>query len=401
MSVGKTLIVVGAGASGCMAAIAAARENPKLRVVLIDGNDQIGRKILATGNGRCNYTNERQHSSCYHSDDPDGMWVVYQQFPVEETIGFFESLGILPVERNGYVYPMSNQAASVRRALELELQRLEVTLKLNCRVKGIACAEQGFVVTTSEGELRADACILTTGGKAAPNTGSDGSGFSFGERLGHTLIRPYPSLVPLGCIKHPFKEAAGVRVQARVSTKTMDGKDCSDVGELQITKQGISGIPVFQISGAVAEALAMGNKPMVSIDFLPTMERSAFHGFVEGRLALGYTKPEEVFFGCLPKALIDCVFSGDAPTSVDGYWQALHEITVGISQTMGFGAAQTTGGGISMKEISCETMESRIHQGLYFAGEVLHVDGICGGYNLQWAWSSGYVAGSHAAKELL
>ena len=398
----KTIVIVGAGAAGCMAAIAAARSNPKARVQLMDGNEEVGKKILATGNGRCNYTNDYDAITCYHSDDMEGVAAAFGLFSKEDTVQFFRELGVLPNIKNGYYYPMSNQAVSIRDALLMELQQLGVSLLLGLRVIGVEATDNGFLVHTKEADYPADACIITTGGKAAPLTGSDGSGFSFAERLGHTVVKPVPSLVPLSCKKHPLRDAAGVRVNAKVSTTDPEGVPYADTGELQITKQGISGIPVFQISSAVARCLSQGVTATVAIDFWPNATEDEIASFITERREHGAKDAMSIFNGVFPHPLIQTLFAsvGDGAT-VEALTSAIKEVSVEISQTQGCASAQTTSGGVKLLELDHTTMESSLHQGLYFAGEIVDVDGICGGYNLQWAWTSGYLAGQHAAQELL
>ncbi len=397
-----TIAIIGAGASGCMAAISAARTNPKVRILLLDGNEEIGRKILATGNGRCNYTNEYQSPDCYHSDDVAFVERAFAAFGKEHTIDFFRQLGVMPYCKNGYYYPMSRQAISIRYCLERELARLGIEVCPRTRIIGVEAKEPGFLIHGMERVIIADCVILCTGGKAAPDTGSDGSGYSFAKRLGHTVISPVPALVPLVCKQHPLKAAAGVRVNASVCTVDSDGHTYGDIGEVQITKQGISGIPVFQISHVVAKRLADKQPAEVVVDFWPTASPSEILAFVKEREASGSDTALDVFNGIFPHPLIQALFAEDYRSmGEEALVDRIKHVRLDISQTMGFGAAQTSSGGVSLQQLSDITMESSLHQGLFFAGEVLHVDGICGGYNLQWAWTSGYLAGRSAAQELL
>ncbi|MBP5266904.1 MAG: aminoacetone oxidase family FAD-binding enzyme, partial [Lachnospiraceae bacterium] len=381
-----TIAIIGAGASGCMAAIAAARTNPGARVLLLDGNEEVGRKILVTGNGRCNYTNEYQSLEAYHSDDAAFVARAMEAFGKDETIALFREMGVIPYCKNGYYYPMSRQAVSIRHCLEKELARLGVEVLLSTRVIGIEATDAGYQIRCMDKELTADCVILSTGGKAAPDTGSDGSGYSFAKRLGHEVIPPVPALVPLACKQHPLTAAAGARVNATVSTMDAEGRGYYDIGEVQITKQGISGIPVFQISHVVAKNLAAKIPAEVIVDFWPTASVSEILSFVEERRALGNVSALDVFNGIFPHPLIQALFDEDFRSMSDEELvKRIKEVPFEISQTMGFGAAQTSAGGVSLQQLADITMESSLHQGLFFAGEVLHVDGICGGYNLQWA----------------
>ncbi|MCR4998504.1 MAG: aminoacetone oxidase family FAD-binding enzyme [Lachnospiraceae bacterium] len=397
----KTIGIIGGGAAGCMAAITAKRFAPEASVILFEGNDSVGKKILSTGNGRCNFTNSYQDISCYHSNKQSIVENALQAFSYENALQFFSDLGVLAVDREGYYYPMSNQATAIRHALLLEMQRLNIDIRTSARVFGVE-DENRFLIRLEDESIPVDVCILTTGGKAAPTTGSDGSGLSFAKKLGHQIVPPVPSLVPLACKGHPLKDAAGVRVQATVGVMDPQGALHSDTGELQITKQGISGIPVFQISGVIARMLKEQLSPEISIRFWPLADAHEMRSFIIGRMKQGFHSPVDIFYGVLPEALITTLFPQMVEKDdVEHMISILMDYRVTISQTMGFGAAQTTSGGVSLTDIIDSTMESSLHKGLFFAGEILDVDGICGGYNLQWAWSSGYLAGFNAAQECL
>ena len=390
----KKIAIIGAGAAGMTAAIAAARtaeekKNP-CEIFLLEHNDLPGRKILSTGNGRCNLTNEKMGLPHFHSQDLQKAAVVLNAFGLEETLSFFHGLGLQTKSRNGYVYPRSDQAAAVRILMELELKRRRIQVHSGIHVDEIQKAEDGFVIRGSGKQFLADRVILATGGKAAAALGSDGSGYKLARSLGHSLLPVVPALVQLKAKPHPLSKASGVRVEGKVTAICGGRELAGDQGELQITSYGISGIPVFQISRHIALALAQGESAQVVVDLVPWMEEEEFCSFLkkraEGREAVA---AGDFLIGIFPEKLIPSLLS---------IARICKSVFLKISDTNGFDNAQVCAGGIPLTEINETTMESRCVNGLYLAGEILDVDGECGGYNLQWAWSSGYLAGLHAAQ---
>lgn len=406
----RTVIVIGAGASGMVAAIHAARAGA--HVMLLEHMDRVGKKILSTGNGRCNLTNLYQSPECYRCSRPDFPMSVINRFPVEKTLEFFEGLGIVIKSRDGYLYPNSDQAASVLEVLRMELDRLRIEPVCGCQITAIK-KEKQFVISTSCGIYRADALILSTGSKAAPVTGSDGSGYALAQSLGHHIILPLPALVQLRCQEKHYKQLAGIRTEAQVtlySGKTLLAEDC---GELQLTDYGISGIPVFQVSRYAAVALSKKQPVKAQIDFLPklTMEETEF--LLKKRMTAMPEKTwEQWMTGLFHKKLAGVLLKLAAIRPEQSVSQAgererkqllkqikTYETTVIAANP--YENAQICCGGADTAEISPETLESKLIPGLYLTGELLDVDGICGGYNLQWAWSSGSLAGMDAGKGLL
>ena len=253
----KRVIVIGGGASGMTAAIFAARQGAA--VTLLEHMDRVGKKILSTGNGKCNLTNRRMDASCYRSSAPEFPMEVLGRFGEPETEAFFEELGIVLKDRNGYLYPASGQASSVLDALREELSRLGVNIVTECGEAEVAAPGSGkggnqeWTVLCKKGRFCSDALILAAGSKAAPSTGSDGSGYDLAKRLGHRIIRPLPALVQLRCREKFFKQISGVRADACVSIWADGERLAYDQGELQLTDYGISGIPVFQVSRFAVE----------------------------------------------------------------------------------------------------------------------------------------------------
>ena len=405
------LIVVGAGASGLMAAITAARR--RIRVLVLDHHTDPAKKILATGNGKCNFTNKMQGSSCYRCDDPAFVLRVLRQFDEKQAIRFFEQLGVPCKERQGYCYPRTGQASSIRNALLSEAYRLNITILNDIGIQLIKKTDDRFCVQTKSGHFYSAACVLAAGGKASAKTGSDGSGYIYAKKLGHTIHEPLPALVPLVSDDTWLKDTKGVRADARV-TLMADGEEiASDTGEVQMTDYGISGIPVFQVSRFASVALKLGRETTAKLDFLPEISETDLREVLQRQAAV-YEKQknwEEILSGLVNAKLAAMVcrrlHMSSEPIIFKNKDQKEKQLLslsrqlkgtfVHIVKTKGFEQAQVTCGGIAVEEIQSGTMESALVSGLFFAGEIVDVDGICGGYNLQWAWASGYCAGIHAA----
>ena len=403
----KNVIVVGGGASGMMAAISAARAGAD--VCILEHNEKLGKKILATGNGRCNFTNRLQEPSCYRSSQQEFPWQVIKQFPAEDTIAFFEELGIGIRDRGGYLYPGSDQASSVMEVLRMEVERLQIPVEYGVQVCSIQKKKEQFEIRTTAKTYHSEKLILATGSKASPATGSDGSGYQYAKEFGHTLVPVLPALVALHAKENFFSALAGVRMQGKVML-FVDGKKCAeDTGELQLTKYGISGIPVFQVSRYAAEGLYRKKDVTAVLDLAPDLTETEMESVIRLRIQRHpERKMTEFFTGMyhqkfsqtiLRLSKIDkkksCIELSEREILI--LCRLLKSLRITIKGTNDFDQAQICAGGVRTEEIDPQTMESHYVPGLYFAGELLDVDGICGGYNLQWAWSSGFVAGKCAA----
>lgn len=403
----KHVTVIGGGASGMMAAISAAQEGAE--VTLIEHKDRVGKKILSTGNGRCNFTNLHQEPVCYRSENPMFPWGIVEQFSAQQTIGFFLKLGVYSKNRSGYLYPNSDQASAVLDTLRMELDRLRIRVLTDTECTEILPKKAGFVLKTNRENERADCVILAAGSKAAPSTGSDGSGYALAKRLGHRILPVLPALVQLRCAENYYKSISGVRVQGKVAIYTGETCLAEDCGEIQLTNYGISGIPVFQVSRFAAKALQQKQPVKAVLNFMPDFEEAVLLNFLKKRITDHPEKPLEDFFvGLFHKKLSDLWIR---LSHIDRKKQAgslseeelkrllllIQHFETQITATNSFEQAQVCCGGIDTREVHPKTLESLFVPGLYFAGEILDVDGLCGGYNLQWAWSSGYVAGKEAA----
>lgn len=399
------VIIIGAGASGLMAAAAAASKGA--RVALLEHKDDIGKKILATGNGRCNFTNTDMSVNKFHGSKAlikNGL----SQFNYADTIRFFKELGIPAYDNAGYIYPNSRQAASVVAAFRMELMRLHVDVKTGINITDIKPADDrtGYCIQTDKGSFKSKRLIIACGLTASPKLGSDGSLFRQIEALGHHIQKPLPALCGFSCDGLNFKKITGVRCDATVAS-VIDGQMTEqNTGELQLADYGISGIPVFQISSLMSRALDKGQRVKVIIDFLPAFSDDELNGYIKDRsiTTTDNRSLNEMLNGLLNnKLLLELIHkSGVSPdkkgrllTDDDckSLTRSIKHTSVSVKKPRGLEFAQVCAGGIYTKEIDVRTLESKIHPGLYFCGELLDVDGICGGYNLQWAWTSGYIAG--------
>ncbi|GAB1476273.1 NAD(P)/FAD-dependent oxidoreductase [Bacillota bacterium] len=402
------LAIVGGGAAGMMAAISAAQRIPGEEIVLIEKNRILGRKVLATGNGRCNFTNRFCQWQDYGGRGPGHVRACFQLLSPSDTVSLFEKLGIPAREEGeGRLYPYSEQASSLVDALLAEIDSRGIHVLLETEVNEINKRENKFRIKVKEGKsLTAERLIIATGGKAGLKFGSTGDGYGFAKSFGHTLRRPLPGLVqivtndgfPSGC--------RGVRAKGAVSLRK--GKDiiAREKGEIQFTGDGVSGICVFDLSRY------LGEDPegfYVQIDLFPDLSKEELLNLLRTRKNNMPGRPAEFLLkGMLNDKLIPFYLEAlglEAGKTLGGVSNAQLELLAemlkcreaGVKGTKGWVEAQVTLGGVSSNEIREDDLESKLVPGLFFAGEVLDVDGKCGGWNLQWAWSSGWTAGFHAA----
>lgn len=404
------IVVIGGGAAGMMAAITVAREGAD--VLLLEHKDRVGKKLLSTGNGRCNFTNLTQDPLCYHSENLLFPWHIVEKFPTQQTIAFFLKLGIYSKNRNGYLYPQSDQASAVLDVLRMEMRRFRIRVETGVECREILPKTKGFTVLTNRENFSASKVILAAGGKAASVSGSDGSGYILAKQLGHSLIPVLPALVPLHCREPFYKRISGVRVQASISL-LIDGEcTAKDTGEVQLTGYGISGIPVFQVSRYAAIGLYEKKEVWAVLNFMPDFTEEQLRDFLKNRKesCAGKTT-EEFLIGMLHKKLSDLFIqlakiertkpvSDFTEKEIERLARVISHFQTEITAAGSFEQAQVCRGGVNTKEVDPETLESRYVPGVYFAGEILDVDGMCGGYNLQFSWSSGYTAGRAAVESL-
>ena len=405
--------VIGGGAAGCMAACAASEGG--VRTLILEANDRIGRKICATGNGRCNLTNLHVDENCYHTGGGEDLSAFFARFSVEDNIRFWESRGVYLHDRNGYVYPRTDQASTIADAFDKILRAAGTEIISGSRVIDVKPEEDSegrvFRIGTKEGRRYfARKVILAGGGAAGPQYGSDGSLYEIARSLGHTVNKPLPALVPLMSDDKDLKAAAGVRCDAKITLVCGEKSFRAERGELQITQTGISGIPVFQISSQASRALDEGKKVCAQIDFLPDFTDQMWEAEKERRLSEDRNCMLGVFFlGLVNRKVLDLLLrkrelqAEKKASKVDedtliSIMQDMRSFKVRVTGTGGFEQAQVTTGGIPLSQTDKDLM-SVFCRGLYLSGELLDVDGICGGYNLQWAFTSGWIAGKSVAGE--
>ncbi|MFW5649354.1 MAG: NAD(P)/FAD-dependent oxidoreductase [Candidatus Alkaliphilus sp. MAG34] len=408
------IAIIGGGASGMIAAIVASRNGAE--VTIYERMNRVGRKILATGNGRCNLTNinlKWNDLQCVHGSDAEFAGCILKQFKVKETINFFETLGITPkIEEDGKVFPMSGQASSVLDVLRYELEKLGVEVICDTEIRKINNPEDKFIIVDNNGtEYTADKVIIATGGRSSPNLGSNGSGYKLAGQLGHGIIKPFPALVQLR-LRAPFLKAIkGVKFDGVVSLNVDGNVFGEEKGEILFTDYGISGPPILQLSRKAVKALENNQQPIIKIDMFPDYDYKELLDLIGLRFSYQYDRPLDFsFIGLINKRLIRVVLkesdiydinrtcsqvSNKEIEQITGLLKGWEFEVIGSQSWM---HSQVTAGGVDSKDICPNTLESKIVPNIYFAGELLDVDGDCGGFNLQWAWSSGYVAGTCASR---
>ena len=405
------LVIVGGGASGLIAAIAAARAAKKgTDITLLEGGAKPGRKILSTGNGHCTLTNEKALPMAYYNDNTVVLDDLMARFSYRDVLDFFAELGVPAVSRDGYYYPKNKEASSIRDALVSEVQRLGVRVFNNTKVVKAERNRDCFVFTDTEGrEYRGDRAIIAAGGMAFPKSGSDGSGYNLAMDLGHSIIQPLPGLVALTAEENWVKNLAGVRLDGTV-TLMIDGiRRRSQQGEIQLTDYGISGIPIFQLSGDAVDALSQNKKTAILLNFWDNKTETDILFALKMRCK---ARPDwetgELLRGIVPNKCIATLLNLSkielhtpckdiSVSSLTKLAKNLSQLTFTINGAKDFDSAQVTRGGVPLEEVD-RNLQSKITPGLYFAGEILNVDGPCGGYNLQWAWTSGHEAGEASVK---
>lgn len=400
-------IIIGGGAAGMMAAITLAGYG--IETCILEHTSRIGTKILQTGNGKCNFTNLNMDETMYQNKDTKWVMDVINRFNVDAVLDFFKGIGIYHKEKNGYVYPLSMTASSLQNALRLELENKKVSIHTNVIIKNVvklsADMKDKFLIECEGIDYIADTVVFATGSKAAPKTGSDGSGYELIKKLGIKVIKPLPALVQLiGDEKELYRIAAGVRSQGKIEIYIDGIKISEDTGEIQYTDYGISGIPVFQVSRFAVKAIDENREVKAVINMIPDITDSDIEDIFNRRIiAEGYKTLEQFFEGLINKKLVAmiaarCKISESkhiADIDIEKMRHIIETMThfgFVITGDKGFDYGQVCQGGVALDDIDISNMECKKVKGVFFAGEVVDVDGKCGGYNLQWAWSSAYLA---------
>ncbi len=389
-----------------VAAVEAARQGA--RVTVLERMQRVGRKLLATGNGRCNLSNRRIETARYHGACPEFVEGIFKQFDLDATLRFFDALGV-PVEEeeDGKLYPMSRQASSVLDVLRHEMHRLGVEEVCDAIVHAIEPYKGGVRCVTGDGRIfEGRAAIVCAGGKSSPNLGSNGGGYRIAQALGHSVKEPFPALVQVRLDAPYLNRIAGVGLEGKVEAWVGGKLDRTDTGELLFAQYGISGTAILQLSRAISEAALHHREVCLHIDLFPRRTHGDLIETIRGRIDAARDKTIEFsFVGFLHKRLIPVLLrEAGIERLQDPCGTLTHEEITRISSalkcwtlnctgTQSWMHSQVTAGGVDTREIDPRTLESKRAPGVYFAGEVLDVDGDSGGFNLQWAWSSGAIAG--------
>ncbi|HEX2957886.1 MAG TPA: NAD(P)/FAD-dependent oxidoreductase [Chitinispirillaceae bacterium] len=406
----RRIAIIGAGASGMIAAITAARSGAD--VTVFERNDRIGKKLLATGNGQCNLTNLNCDHSHFHGENPHFVDDAFKCFTINETTGFFNSLGALTVaENDGRMYPRTYQASTILDVLRFELDSCGITVKTQTPIISVKKNKSNFTLFSEDIHFTSDAVIVSCGSRAAPQLGGSSSGVDILNSLGHSSTATFPVLVPLKTDFPHSRHLKGTKVLADISLIINDKKVTTDYGEILFTEYGLSGPPVIQLSILVNTALHQNKKVKCTVDLFPDKTYDELIEHLHKRFTNKSTfSIDTSLIGFINKRLITSVITESGITDPKKMSCDIHRVEINriaatvkkwaftITGSLSWNDAHVCAGGIKTSEFNSATMESGLVEGLYATGEVLDITGDCGGYNLQWAWSSGVVAGRSAAK---
>lgn len=402
------LVIIGGGAAGLMAALSAAEAGATC-IRILERNATCGAKILVSGGGRCNLTNRNLSAEDFHGGSRHAIRNVLAAFDQDAAMRFFEGLGVpLTTEEDGRVFPKSNRAHDVLAALLDRAEKLGVHIETRCLVRAVRVEELGFAIETDSGTRIAKRLLIAAGGAAFPQVGTDGSGFRLAASLGHSIVEPVPALVPIACGMPELRSLAGVTVEAELALSEAGREVAHSRGSLLVTHEGISGPAALDISRELSRAPQAG----LSLNLLPACDLKAIEKLLRDAISVrprGHAA--SILRDRLPERLCAAIvtISGVAPErplnelsreEIGSLTKAFGALPLPGARTKGFEEAHATAGGVPLSEVRYQTMASRLVPGLFLAGEVLDVDGRSGGYNFQWAWSSGYLAGKTAAREV-
>lgn len=406
----KKIAIIGGGASGLMAALAAARSGAE--VTIYEHNSSIGKKILASGNGRCNIINTTASADDYAGMNPQFVTYALKQLSFAYFEKFCHSIGLLlDIKDDGRCYPLSNEAKSVLIALKSAVNEAGVKIITDSKVTAITKNDSHFNVQTNKDKQRYNNVLIATGSEAAPQLGATADGYAFAHSFGHEILPTYPSLVQLHLNSKNHHKMAGVKTVAEV-TLIIDGKSNTKVtGDILFAAYGISGLAILDISQRASHALLHKQRVSISLNLLPRYDRGELASIIEKvfasvpkhdiHTALCGLLPAKIVTYLLEDAAItqNTTVSSLTPKESKKLAHLIGEWKFEVTDTHGFKHAEVSGGGVSTAQVNNKTMESKIVEGLYFAGEVLDIVGRRGGYNFNFAWASGMIAGKEMAKK--
>lgn len=382
------VMILGAGASGLLCAgmlaqgiISKKHPSKAVRIAILEKNNKIGKKLSATGNGRCNFTNLHMSTDCYYGNR-EWLSPILQRVTPEHVVELFADYGILHRQRDGYVYPHTNQAGTVVRALGEACGNGSIDIELDCFVKEVNRLGDCFEVVTNKGNAACRMLVMATGSAAGRETGGDASGYEMAKRLRLHVNDIYAALTGLCCRGKYWKRVAGTRIQGVFSLFIEDELCGRETGEIQIVKDGVSGIPVFQLCRLAAAALGQGRRVYGEIDFVPALsDRELFRWAKEKGIQ-----------GLVPEKWVPILRADNT---------RLRHFRFEVTGTFGLERAQAAAGGVDVEQISPDTMEAKEIPNLFVLGELLDVDGKCGGYNLHFAWATAMLAAEEIERRLL
>ncbi|MCR4924752.1 MAG: NAD(P)/FAD-dependent oxidoreductase [Clostridiales bacterium] len=401
--------VIGGGASGLACAIAFAQKNQNKKIVVFEALNRVGKKILATGNGKCNLSNSNASPEHYHCSKKGFVDFALKKYDVNSNLDFFKNMSLLCYSDSfGRIYPSSNQANSVLDCLRFEAEKLGVDFVCDTHIDKIEKTQKGFILNNS---ISAKAVVIATGGKSNSKQGSDGSGFKLLKQLGHSITPLFPALVQLDAKGDFFPALKGIRATATATLIINNKPIHTEKGEIQFTQRGLSGIAIMQLSSIIARAKSDNIK--IRLDLADRFSEKELFDLL---FSFSKSSPEQIIenllIGILPKRLGQVILKQSGYNSmsakigtltkkdINNIVTALKAWDIKFSALQGFDVSQVTSGGADTVEFYSDSMMSKKHENLYCIGEVLDVDGECGGYNLNWAWSSGRLAGEYIAERL-
>jgi predicted Rossmann fold flavoprotein len=390
----KKVAIIGAGASGLIASIIASKRD--CEVTIFEKSKKVGKKILASGNGRCNITNKNISIKNYHGENPNFVKDALKEFDYQKAKSFFSQIGLEITNINSSrCYPLSNQASCVTTLLEIEAKKHGVKFLFESEVFSIQKEKEKFIIDSHT----FNSILIATGSLAMPNLGSSDSGYKFAKEFSHNTIETYPCLVQLISNDPDVKIASGVKVEAKIELYIENRFKNKIIGDLLFTNYGLSGSAILDISQSASKALMHDKKVELQIDLFPTMDQHQLKTLLQKRINI---KLDALTWlsGIINKKLASLILNKTNIKEINH--KAVHTLTFAlknlkfqITDTKGEKGAEVMGGGVDTNEINPKTMESKLQKGLFFSGEVLDIDGDCGGYNLHWAWASGYLAGKN------
>lgn len=401
----EKVVIIGGGASGLVSALFSKNENNE--VIILERNNDCGKKLLVTGNGRCNYFNSDQSLNHYHSNSKELIKEFINTKNIYKVLTFFNELGIIPKIKDGYYYPFSNQATTIKNTLVDEVINSGVIIKTNFLVTEISKENNRFIIKSENEEVVADKLIISTGSYSAPKTGSDGMGYNFIEKFGHKIEKVLPSLTGVKSTGSYLKDWAGVRSDVKLSLYEDNKLIREETGEAQFTKYGLSGICTFNLSEYIARGLNNNKKEVIKINFIPFLDYKNLDEYINwltnetNKLNISVTKLlERILNYKLVNIIIkksnlneNKMFTELTPMEQEKLINNLVSFELYITETNSYDESQVCSGGVSLEEINLSTMESKLVPNLYITGELLDIVGDCGGYNLTIAWLSGILAG--------